>query len=310
MEWMIVSTWDFSRQGCSQAAEKLKTGFAAMEAMQILAEMVESDPGVGSVGYGGFPNCEGEVELDASCMDGRTMKMGAVAGMKGYAHPFDVAVRVMNESPQCLLVGTGAEEFAARAGFSKTELLTEPMRMEWVRRRLEMGIGNGNPGETVFGHDTVGIVALDAKGDMAVGTSTSGVGMKMRGRVGDSPLAGSGFYVDNDVGGAAATGIGEDIMKGCLCFHAVELMRQGLSPADAAVLAVRRLHTRLERFGRRVGNMAVICADRFGHFAGAANHAGFTYVAATSLQKPVVFHVESCCGCGAHESEYFQNINA
>jgi N4-(beta-N-acetylglucosaminyl)-L-asparaginase len=296
MDWMIASTWSVSFLGCGMAAQKMKSGCSAMEAIQALAASVELDPDVDNVGYAGFPNYEGEVELDAACMDGKTMKLGAVAGMKGYANPFEIAVRVMKESPPNLLVGAGAEEFAARMGFSQTELLTEANRKEWIRRRLEMDNSNSKPGETAFGHDTVGIVALDLNGDMAAGTSTSGLAMKMRGRVGDSPLAGSGFYVDNDIGGAVATGVGEEIMKGCLSFHTVELMRQGLSPLEAATSAVRRLHARLERTGKPVGNMAVVCADRFGCHAAAANHEGFAYVAATAEEEPAIHNVNPCCG--------------
>ncbi len=296
MDWMVISTWVFSFPGNRLAAQKLKAGCSAVEALQVLAASVEADPDVDNVGYAGFPNCEGEVELDAACMDGKTMKLGAVAAMKGYANPFEIAVRVMRESPPNLLMGIGAEEFAARMGYAETELLTESNQKEWMHRRQELDSANIRQGEAAFGHDTVGIVALDVNGDMAAGTSTSGLAMKMRGRVGDSPLAGSGFYVDNDVGGAVATGLGEDIMKGCLSFHAVELMRQGLSPQDAATSAVCRLHARLERMGKPVGNMAVICADRFGCHAAAANHGSFAYAAATAGLEPAIHTVDPCCG--------------
>lgn len=297
MEWVIISTWEFSLHGCSLAVEKLRNGGSAMEALRILGMAVEDDSNEDTVGSGGFPNSEGEVQLDAACMDGQTLDLGAVAGLEGYPHPLEVAFRVMKDSPHNLLIGKGAEEFAARMGFTEAELLTDRTRREWALRRLELDNSMGKPGETAFGHDTVGIVAMDANGDMAAGTSTSGLAMKARGRVGDSPLVGSGFYVDNDVGGAAATGVGEDIMKGCLCFHAVELMRQGFSPDEAAVTAVRRLHTRLARSGKPVGLMAVICADNRGHSSAAANHDGFTCVVASSGREPVVHKVESCLRC-------------
>jgi len=288
MSWMIISTWQFSDLSCRIASEQLSEGACAIESMKTIASAVEKDVMVDSVGYGGFPNAEGEVELDAACMNGTSMQIGAIAGVKNYLHVFDIAVTVMEKSPHNMLVGIGAEDFAQKMGYLKSNLLTEEMKKKWLGKIQE---GNIDP----FGHDTVGIVALDNNGDMAAGTSTSGLSMKARGRVGDSPLVGSGFYVDSSIGGAAATGVGEDIMKGCLCFQAVELMRTGMTPKDAAETVIERHHNRLKQCSNKVGNMAIVCGDKQGRFGGAANHTGFSYAAGNNEIDSSVYHVEPCC---------------
>ncbi len=288
MSWMIISTWQFTDTSLKIACKQLSEGNKAIESMKTIAAMVEKDVLVDTVGYGGFPNAEGEVELDAACMNGTTMKIGSIAGVKNYLNAFEIATTVLEKSPHNMLVGIGAENFAQKMGFIKSNLLTDDMKEKWLEK---VNANNMIP----EGHDTVGIVALDHYGDMAAGTSTSGLAMKSRGRVGDSPLVGSGFYVDSLVGGAAATGVGEDIMKGCLSFQAVELMRVGMNPQEAAETAIKRHHHRLNQGGVEVGNMAIVCGDRFGRFGGAANHIGFSYAAGNDDVAPDVYHVESCC---------------
>lgn len=288
MSWVIIATWKFSLPGIDEGAKMLRVRGTVFDAVEKVANMVEDDPEVDTVGYGGFPNIEGEVELDAAFMDGRTMAIGAVAGMKGYKHPISVARKVMIDTPHNMLVGQGAEDFAARMGYKREILLTGHIVNEWQKKRNELQKGNRiDPG-----HDTVGIVALDLSGNMACGTSSSGAAMKLRGRVGDSPLVGSGFYVDNEVGGAAATGLGEDIMKCCTCFYAVELMRKGYHPQKAAEEAVMNTHRRLAKSGNDVGNIAIVCADNNGNFGGAANHEGFDYAAASNSLSPAVYTVK------------------
>jgi len=287
-KWAVIATWDFSYNGLCKAANMLNGGKDAFDASEQLAKMVEDDPEVTTVGFGAFPNAKGELELDAAFMNGRDLSLGCVLSVKGFKNPVSIARKVMTDCPHTVLTGLGAEEFADKHGCQRAIMITDDMRKAWEEKLLELQSGK----DVLSGHDTVGVVALDSTGDIASATSTSGLSMKLRGRVGDSPLVGSGFYADNDVGGAAATGVGEDIMRGCTCFVAVELMRQGLHPQQAAEEAVRRTHNRLLRRGTAVGNMAVVCADKLGRFGAAANHEGFSYVAASFDKAPAVYRIE------------------
>jgi len=288
MKWSVIATWKFSLQGVDAAASTLLKGGRALDAVEEAVIYTENDPSVDTVGFGGFPNIDGEIELDAAIMDGCDLSIGAVAATKGYKNPISIARKVLTEIPHNMLVGQGAEEFAAKMGFEKTILLTEGIIKAWYKKKEELKTGK----RSTIGHDTIGVVALDTGGNMSSGTSTSGSGMKLKGRVGDSPLVGSGFYVDNTVGGAVATGLGEDIMKCCTCFYAVELMRQGYHPKEAAEMAVKRTHTRIYEKTGKVGNMALVCADNKGNFGGAANHKEFAYAAASDKYKPEIYLVE------------------
>ena len=189
MTWSIIATWKFSIEGVKTAGELIASGGKSIDAVEQVARYVEDDPSTDSVGYGGIPNIDGEVELDAAIMNGEDLSIGAVMGIKGYKNPISIARKVLTDSPHNILIGQGAEDFAARNGFEKTILLTEESIRKWLERKRELTKNN----KEVMGHDTVGIVALDTFGNMASGTSTSGTGMKYRGRVGDSPLVGSGF---------------------------------------------------------------------------------------------------------------------
>lgn len=284
MAWVTIATWDFSLPGVSAAADLLARGAGAADAAQLIAEYAENDPAVRFVGLGGSPNICGEMELDAAFMDGDSLAIGAVAALKGFRNPIAVARRLMEKSFFSFLVGAGAEDFAAAEGFEREIMLSEASVALW-RQRMQQ-LRQGIPLANVVGHDTIGIITMDQAGHMAAASSTSGCELKPRGRVGDSPLVGSGYYVDSTVGGAAATGVGEDIMKGCASFLAVQLMQQGLSPRDAAEEAVRRCHRRLQEHQSTVGNIALVCADRLGRFGGAANHPGFVYIAAAE-NRPV-----------------------
>ena len=301
--WGIIATWYFALDGVTESAAKLKNGGAALDAVLNVATGIEANPEVDSVGYGGFPNLNGEMELDAAVMDGATLGLGAVCGLKGYLHPILVARDVMLKSKHNVLVGEGAAAFAAAQGYERTELVSPAAREKWekeiARRRAEP-----------LGHDTVGVISLDTRGHMFAGTSTSGAGMKLPGRVGDSPLVGSGFYVDDDCGGAAATGWGEDIMKGCASYAAVEFLRAGCTAQEAAEKAVAQTHLRLARGGVNPGNIAVICLDNKGSFGGAANHEGFMYAAASETCAPRLYEVKPLvlrASSGSHK-ETINNI--
>ncbi len=291
MTWATIATWGFTGPAVKAAAEILDPGGKAEDAAQTAIELVENDPAVDSVGYGGCPNIYGEMELDAALMDGTSMNIGAVAALKGFRHPIAIARLIMEKSKDSLLVGAGAEEFALRHGFGPEILLCEQSIALWQKYLLELK--QGQKLDDANYHDTVGVVSLDRQGQVIAATSTSGLAMKQRGRVGDSPLVGSGFFADAAIGGAAATGVGEDIMKGCTSYYTVLLMEQGASPQEAAEGAVIRTHRRIQDHQEKVGNIAVICVDRLGRFGSAANHDIFSYYAAAADRPLQHYEVKS-----------------
>lgn len=279
--WSVVSTWPFSLQLTEKAADMLSDGAKVLDALEAGIHLVESDTSVNTVGRGAYLNANGELELDAAMMDGDTLKMGCVAGVRGFEHPVSIARKVMEETVHSIIVGVGAEEFARKMGIPEVGneyMITEFSRKAWEEKKKD-------------GHDTVGAVALDSYGSMGVALSTSGANMKVPGRVGDSPIIGSGFYVDSEVGGAAATGLGEDIMRTCLAFRAVELMRQGRSPQEAAEEVILTAHNRIKRHGIEPDNMAIVCMNAAGQTGASCNHQGFYYSHASENQLPVLEEV-------------------
>ena len=234
----MISTWRSGIAANTRGLEVIKGGGKALDAVQQGVMVVEADPENMSVGYGGLPNAEGVVELDAAIMDGASLEAGSVAALQGIMHPVAVARKVMEETPHVLLVGDGARRFALSRGFESVNLLTPEALKAWQER------GGFRTRETTDDHDTIGMVAMDVNGDMAATCTTSGLSWKLPGRVGDSPLVGHGLYCDNRAGGAAATGVGEEVIKVCGSYQVVEFMRQGLEPVEA----IRRV---LERILRR-----------------------------------------------------------
>lgn len=280
--WSVVSTWPFSLQLTEKAAEMLSSGAKALDALETGVRLVESDPKVDSVGRGGFLNAKGELELDAAIMDGDSLKMGCVAGVRGFEHPVSIARKVMEETVHSILVGEGAEEFARKMGIPEVGndyMVTEAARKAWEQQKKE-------------GHDTIGAVALDIHDSLCVAMSTSGANMKLPGRVGDTPIVGSGFYAESGVGGAAATGLGEDIMRTCLAFRAVELMRQGISPKTAAEEVILTAHNTIKRHGIHPDNIAIVCMNAQGQSGASCNHKGFYYSHASQDHMPVLEEVE------------------
>lgn len=283
--WGIIATWRMAHDGILAAKKLLEVQGTCGDAVETTIKCVEDYPFYKSVGYGGLPNERGIVEMDAAFMDGDTFKIGAVAGIVDIANPIAVARQLSEEKFNSFRVGQGATEYAMLAGFERKNMLTERAKKIWQNRLDEMAKTNLSPYD---GHDTVGVVALDKSQSMAAGTSSSGLFMKKQGRVGDSPLSGSGFYVDSKVGGAAATGLGEDLMKGCLSYEIVRLMGEGLSPQAACDQAVYRFSDTLkERYGK-AGAFSLIAMNNEGEW-GVATNVEFTFSLATEKDQPTIY---------------------
>lgn len=244
---------------CDKAMELLRQGVDPVDAVVAGINIVESDPSDHSVGYGGLPNEEGVVELDACVMHGPTHKAGAVAALQRIKNPSSVAVLVMRRTDHVLLVGEGALRFARAHGFPEQELLTDEARQIWLRWK-ESHSDNDDwlhpeadkeaalrlkdiPCTT----GTISCMALTEAGDIGGCTSTSGLSYKIPGRVGDSPIIGAGLYVDNEVGACGSTGRGEANLQNLSSFMAVEFMRQGRTPEEACLEVLRRVAAKTEK---------------------------------------------------------------
>ncbi len=285
--WSIIATWSFSLQCVEKGEIILKSGGRALDAAEQGVRLVESDPAVDCVGRGGYLNADGELALDAAVMCGDTLKTGAVACVRGFEHPVSIARAVMEKTKHSILVGPYAEAFARQMGF--TEAPPEYMITETARRKYEEEKHRrGKPS----GHDTIGCLALDDAGSLCVATSTCGSNLRLPGRVGDTPIIGSGFYVQSGVGGAAATGLGEDIMRTCCSFRAVDMMRGGMSAQEAADTVVLTAHGILRQCGLKPDCIALIVMDAKGNFAGASNHKGFVYACAYPGEAPRIVTVD------------------
>lgn len=296
-KWMILGTWSFAKRHIGEGAAVLKENGTAIDAAVAMAKGIEADPGVDSVGLGGLPGWDGVVDLDAAIMDGKTMDIGAVGSLKGFLHPIEVARDVMTRTGHDLLVAGGAEQFADQLGHQRANLLTTNALLRWQELRSEENARpdcfdnikrHGVQGKPV-GHDTVGIVARDAEGHFCAATSTSGLALKLPGRVGDSPICGAGFYADDRRGAAAATGVGEDIMRVALSHRIVDRMGRGEDALTACENVMREACAEMQAAGRDVGEMAVVAIDVHGNYGYAANHDTFCYaVAAENIEEELV----------------------
>ncbi len=284
--WSMIATWPFSLQCVEKGEEILKGGGRALDAVERGIHLVETDPTVDCVGRGGYLNADGELALDAAMMDGDTLKMGVVACVRGFEHPVSIARAVMEKTKHSILVGQYAESFARRMGFQEAPpeyMITDHARLKYEAEK--------DKATKPSGHDTIGCVALDQAGSLCVATSTSGANLRLPGRVGDTPIIGSGFYVQSGVGGAAATGLGEDIMRTCCSFRVVDLMRRGLSAQDAVNEVVLTAHYTLKQCGLKPDCIALVCMDARGNTAGACNHKGFAYACAREGEAPHLVEV-------------------
>lgn len=239
---VVISTWNHGLEANMEAIRVLNNGGSVTDAVEKGVMIIEADPDNMSVGIGGMPDITGRVTLDASIM-GPDGNAGSVCFLENIIHPISVARMVMDSTPHVMLAGEGALKFALDNGFEESELLTEKTKKEYLKNRDKHGFDpqmNWENEPDVY-HDTIGLLAIDNNGDIAGACTTSGLGYKMRGRVGDSPIIGAGLFVDNEIGGATATGMGELVMKTVGSFLVVELMRNGRTPQEAVEEAVTRI---------------------------------------------------------------------
>ncbi len=279
---VIISTWPFGVLANDAGWKVLAAGGSPLDAAVAGVQVVELDPKVRSVGLGGRPNAEGVVQLDACVMDGKTAGIGGVSALEGVATAAAVARKVMEKTRHVLLTGAGAKAFALSQGFAARDLLTAESKAQWQLWRSKRP-----DGPLLDNHDTIGMLVLGRRGHLAGACTTSGLAWKMPGRVGDSPLIGHGLFVDDDVGAAAATGVGEEVIRIAGSHTVVEMMRAGRSPQQACEAACRRIiTTNLKRRGRKdVPADAFIAVDRRGRTGACAVHQGWHRYALTRNGK-------------------------
>jgi len=270
---IAIATWKPNTRACAAAWEVLAEGGRALDAVEAGARVPEADPEDTSVGYGGMPDAQGIVTLDACIMDERG-NAGSVTFLQHIMHPISVARRVMEKTPHVMLSGEGALQFALEEGFEKQNLLTDNARQGWEAWKADNYDG---PRVSPEQHDTIGILAIDQRGDISGACTTSGAAFKRHGRVGDSPILGAGMYVDNEVGGAAATGWGELVVKTLGSFLIVELMRQGRSPQEACEEAVQRIVRRYPEELKDDFGVGYIAINKAGEHGAYSVGAGLSY---------------------------------
>jgi isoaspartyl peptidase/L-asparaginase-like protein (Ntn-hydrolase superfamily) len=262
---MVISTWSHGLQANEAAGKVLEAGGNALDAVEQGVWVPEADPEVESVGLGGLPDSEGNVTLDA-CIMAPNGKAGSVAYLQHILHPVSVARKVMENTPHVILTGEGALKFALDNGFEKVNLLTDKAKSAW--KQWKASGARYAPNANWENHDTIGLIAIDASGDLAGACTTSGMAFKHPGRVGDSPIIGAGLFVDNKVGAATATGEGEAVLKTLGSFLIVEFMRNGMHPQRACEEAIHRLtESVLVHENMQVGYLAVNKAGKVGAFA-------------------------------------------
>ena len=279
---IVVSTWNHGIDANAAAWKILSINGTALDAVEAGVRVTESDPNNRSVGLGGLPDREGKVTLDACIMD-QNNNCGAVAFLQDIENPISVARKVMEDTQHVMIVGKGAKQFALEKGFIATNLLTEKSKEDW---ELWMKKSNYQPVINSENHDTIGMLALDENGNLSGACTTSGMAYKLHGRVGDSPIIGAGLFVDNEVGAACATGVGEAVIRIAGSAIVVELMRNGMSPNDACKEAVDRIikkHKDLTNL--QVGFLAL---NKNGEAGAYSVYSGFDYAVHTKSQNILV----------------------
>jgi N4-(beta-N-acetylglucosaminyl)-L-asparaginase len=296
---IVISTWDFGKAANAEAWKTLIANGKVIDAVEAGVKIPEADPDNQSVGYGGLPDRDGHVTLDACIMDGSNLACGSVAFLEHIVHPISVAKLVMQKTPHVMLVGDGALQFALQNGFTKTNLLTPKSERDW-KEWLKKGeykpvinseISNAETGKVIKGdknnHDTIGMIAIDSSGNVGGACTTSGLAYKIHGRVGDSPIIGAGLYADSEVGAATSTGMGEEVIRTCGSHTVVELMRQGYSPEKACRKAVERI---MKRNPEKMKDLQVgfLALNKKGEYGAYAIHKGFTYAVKSANEEKIV----------------------
>ncbi len=268
---LVIATWD-NRKATAAAWEVLKNGGRALDAVEAGARIPEADPNDTSVGYGGFPDRDGKVTLDACIMD-EFGNAGSVCFLQHIMHPISVARLVMEKTPHVMLCGEGALDFALKNGFKKENLLTPVAEKAWKDWLIT---SEYKPKVNWERHDTIGIVAIDQQSRISGACTTSGMAFKMHGRIGDSPVLGAGMFSDNEVGAAACTGLGEMLLRTLGSFLVVEEMRRGKSPQKAIITVLKRIAAKYPEQSRdnQIGFVAV---DKKGRYGAYALQAGYQY---------------------------------
>lgn len=285
---IVLSTWDFGLKANKEAWTILGKGGRALDAVEKGVRLVENDPNERSVGYGGRPDRDGRVTLDACIMD-ENYNIGSVACLENIKNPISVARMVMEKTPHVMLVGDGAFQFAVSQGFKKENILTAESEKEWKEWLKD---SKYKPIVNIENHDTIGMIALDAHGNLSGACTTSGMAFKMHGRVGDSPIIGAGLFVDNEVGAATATGHGEEMIRTVGTHLVVELMRQGRNPQQACKEAVERIVKITERRNKNLKDIQVgfIAINKKGEYGSYCIQDGFNFAVydqqGNRLEKP------------------------
>jgi N4-(beta-N-acetylglucosaminyl)-L-asparaginase len=295
---LVISTWDFGKPANEAAWSILSKNGRALDAVEAGVKIPEADPEVNTVGYGGLPDRDGYVTLDACIMDGNG-DCGSVMCLEHIVHPVSVARLVMEKTPHIVLTGEGALQFALSNGFKKENLLTpasEKMWKDWLkesRYEPEINIENkkysfsnilpGGPGY----HDTIGMVAIDQNGKLSGACTTSGLAFKMHGRVGDSPIIGAGLFVDNEVGAATSTGVGEEVIRIAGSHLVVEFMRQGLTPREACRKAVERIVLRNPEKAKKL-QVGFLALKKDGSYGAFCIQKGFVYAVRSETTDQMV----------------------
>jgi N4-(beta-N-acetylglucosaminyl)-L-asparaginase len=268
---LVIATWNTSL-AVETAAKVLQNGGSALDAVEQGCRIEEANEKNQTVGKGGLPDRDGDVTLDACIMNDKG-DYGAVLGVKNITHVISLARKVMEETPHVILIGDGAEKFAYEKGFKRENLLTESSKKAWEKWKET---SEYKPIINIENHDTIGMLAIDKKGNISGACTTSGLAYKMAGRVGDSPIIGGGLFVDNEIGGASATGLGEEVLKTVGSFLIVELMRQGKSPQEACEEAIGRI---VNKPGKDFKNFQVgyIALNKQGETGAYSIHEWFSY---------------------------------
>jgi len=268
---IVLSTWSLGVPSNVAAWVVLRNSGKAIDAVEKGVQIPEGDPDIHTVGYGGYPDRDGFVTLDSCIMDHKG-NAGSVAALQHIKHPVKVARKVMENTPHVMLAGEGALQFALDNGFNKENLLTDEAKKAWQKWKKT---SNYQPVINIENHDTIGMIALDSQNNLSGAVTTSGLSWKMHGRVGDSPIIGAGLFVDNNVGAACGTGVGEEIIKTAGSHTVVELMRQGHSPTQACKEAVDRIIS--NNPGRRDYQVAYIAINKQGEFGAYSIRQGFNF---------------------------------